>query len=135
MRAAISTASSRDFDEAAIGRDGVAGVEHDDVARDELDGRYLGQLAVAQHPREGRHHRLQRLSGLLGSVFLDEADPGIEHHDTQDADRELEIRRVHRPAYRVDDEREARGHHQDDGKHVRELGGELLEHRPAPCRG
>ena len=82
------------LDEAAIGRDRVAGVEHHDVTGDELGGGYLGELAVAEHPREGRHHRLQRLSGPLGSVLLDEADPGVEEHDAQDADRELEIRRV-----------------------------------------
>ena len=68
----------------AVGRDGVARLEHDNVAGHELSARQVHELAVAQHLGLRRAHLLQGLEGLLALGFLDHAQHRVDNNDEHD---------------------------------------------------
>ena len=69
------------FDQAAVGRDAVAGLDAGDVAGNELVRRDLHQHSVAHDPY-GRHgKRLEARQRLLGLAFLVGAETGVEDED------------------------------------------------------
>ena len=68
----------------AVGRDGVARLEHDNVAGHELSARQVHELAVAQHLGLRRAHLLQGLEGLLALGFLDHAQHRVDDNDEHD---------------------------------------------------
>ena len=72
------------LEHAAIGRDGVARLEHDHVARHELGARQMYELAVAQHLGLRRAHLLKGLEGLLALGFLDHAQHRVDDNDEHD---------------------------------------------------
>ena len=70
----LSGAQCRRFDEASIGRHQVAGLEQQHIATHDLRrGDHCG-VTVAHHPGPGRGQARQRGHGLLGAIFLEEAD-------------------------------------------------------------
>ena len=72
------------LEHAAVGRDGVARLEHDHVAGHELGARQVHELAVAQHLGLRRTHLLQGLEGLLALGFLDHAQHRVDDNDEHD---------------------------------------------------
>ena len=72
------------LEDAAVGRDGVARLEHEDVAGHELGARQMHELAVAQHLGLRRAHLLQGLEGLLALGFLDHAQHRVDDNDEHD---------------------------------------------------
>ena len=72
------------LEHAAVGRDGVARLEHDHVAGHELGARQVHELAVAQHLGLRRAHFLQGLEGLLALGFLDHAQHRVDDNDEHD---------------------------------------------------
>ena len=84
----------RRFQQPSIGRDGVAFVDQDDVAGDDLGGGEAAPLTVANDRRVGGRHRSQRRHCGLGSGFLDVAQGGVEQDHRQDGDGFIRKRRV-----------------------------------------
>ncbi len=74
----------RALDDPRVGGDGVPRLEVDDVAGHQLFASDHGQLPVAENLGGGGRHRLQRLNGLFGLVFLHDAEHGIQNDDRQD---------------------------------------------------
>ena len=72
------------LEHAAVGRDGVARLEHDHVAGHELGARQVHELAVAQHLGLRRAHLLQGLEGLFAFGFLDHAQHRVDDNDEHD---------------------------------------------------
>ena len=72
------------LEHAAVGRDGVARLEHDHVAGHELGARQVHELAVAQHLGLRRAHLLQGLESLLALGFLDHAQHRVDDNDEHD---------------------------------------------------
>ena len=72
------------LEDAAVGRDGVARLEHDHVAGHELGARQVHELAVAQHLGLRRAHLLQGLEGLLAFSLLDHAQHRVDDNDEHD---------------------------------------------------
>ena len=72
------------LEDAAVGRDGVARLEHDHVAGHELGARQMHELAVAQNLGLRCAHLLQRLEGLLAFSLLDHAQHRIDDNDEHD---------------------------------------------------
>ena len=72
------------LEHAAIGRDGVARLEHDHVTGHELGARQMHELTVAQHLGLRRAHLLQGLEGLLALGFLDHAQHRVDDNDEHD---------------------------------------------------
>ena len=68
----------------AVGRDGVARLEHDHIAGHELGARQVHELAVAQHLGLRRAHLLQGLEGLLAFSLLDHAQHRVDDNDEHD---------------------------------------------------
>ena len=68
----------RSAQEAAVGGDDVAGLDRHDVARDELLGRDLQELAAATDLRLDDHHLLQRGHRRRGLPLLVQAEHGVE---------------------------------------------------------
>jgi hypothetical protein len=75
------------FDEAGVRRHSIAGLDHDDVAGNDLLGRDSLALAVANDRCFGRGKSHQRANGALGARLLDETEQGVEYDDEQDDDR------------------------------------------------
>ena len=78
-------------DDPAVRGDEVAGLERDDVARHELLGRDLPQLAVAAHACLDDHHLLERRHRGRGLALLAEAQVRVEdrQQDQHHAGRHL----------------------------------------------
>ncbi len=74
------------LDETGIGRDDVAGLQHEHIARYEVGGDDGGLGAVTHDPRRGGRHGAQRRHRLFGAVLLEEPDEGIEDDDGADDD-------------------------------------------------
>ena len=74
------------LEDAAVGRNGVARLEHDHVTGHELGARQVHELAVAQHLGLRRAHLLQGLEGLLALGFLDHAQYRVDDNDEHDDD-------------------------------------------------
>ena len=72
------------LEHAAVGRDGVARLEHDHIAGHELGARQVHELAVAQHLGLRRAHLLQGLEGLFALGFLDHAQHRVDDNDEHD---------------------------------------------------
>ena len=72
------------LEDAAVGRDRVARLEHDHVTGHELGARQMHELAVAQHLGLRRAHFLQGLEGLLALGFLDHAQHRVDDNDEHD---------------------------------------------------
>ena len=72
------------LEHAAVGRDGVARLEHDHVAGHELGARQVHELAVAQDLGLRRTHLLQGLEGLLALGLLDHAQHRVDDNDEHD---------------------------------------------------
>ena len=72
------------LEDAAVGRDRVARLEHDHVTGHELGARQVHELAVAQHLGLRRAHLLQGLEGLLALGFLDHAQHRVDDNDEHD---------------------------------------------------
>jgi hypothetical protein len=75
------------LDDPRVGGYLVPGLEHHDVARDEVLGGHLFLLAVAQHGDHGRQHAFQRVERLFRAKLLDEAQHRAEHDNDADDDR------------------------------------------------
>ena len=74
------------LEHAAVGRDGVARLEHDHVTGHELGARQVHELAVAQYLGLRRAHLLQGFEGLLALGFLDHAQHRVDDNDEHDND-------------------------------------------------
>ncbi len=74
------------FDHTAVGGDGAAGFQQDDIAGDQIARRRLLDMTAAANAHVGDGHFLQGGHGLFGAVFLSEAEDGIEYDDDQDDD-------------------------------------------------
>ena len=72
------------LEDAAVGRDRVARLEHNHVTGHELGARQVHELAVAQHLGLRRAHFLQGLEGLLALGFLDHAQHRVDDNDEHD---------------------------------------------------
>ena len=81
----------RRADDAAVRGHEVAGLDQDDVARDQLLHGHLGDLAVAHDPGLDDHHPLERGDAGLRLALLVEAHDGVEQgqEDERDAGPEL----------------------------------------------
>ena len=73
-----------DIHQAAVGSDGVALLDQQNIAGDQVERGDLLLFAVAQHRGHGRGHLLQRGHGGFGAFFLKVTDNGIEQHDGDD---------------------------------------------------
>ena len=119
--------------QSAVGGDGVALAEHDDIAGDDLGGVHAHDLAVTQHRGLRGSHLGERGHGLFGAGLLNIAEHGVDDQDQHDHDR---IERQRFAAFgsggRVHalDEPRDRGDHgggqQQVDQRVLELGQELL---------
>ena len=118
------------FDDARIGRDLVAGLDHHDVAGNDVVGRDPPSFAVANHGRFGSGKGHQRPHRLLGPRFLDVAQQGVEHDDRQNDDGFVGQGRLARLLQQPFGHRYGDGDQQDD--HQEAL--ELLEQPPPPGR-
>ena len=113
-------------DDAAVGRDAVAGLHDDDVAGDQVHGGGGLDLTVSSDPGGGGQHAFQGVERCLGSVFLNEADGGVRQNHHQHHDGRLQLT-GHREA-------DGSGPQQDENEEVLELQQELLPIRH-PCLG
>ena len=111
----------RVLDEAGVRRHPIAGLDHDDVAGNDLVGRDSLALAVADHGRFGRCKRHQRSNGALGARLLEEAEQGVEHDDEQDDDRLIGQGGLARILQQPLDHGDDGGDEQDDHQEVLEL--------------
>ena len=100
------------LDHAHVGGDEVACLQGDYVAGDQVAGRDLLELAIAEGAHVGDGEFLERGDGLLGAVLLEEAEDGKEHNNGEDGPRLEELAK---------EEREGSGADQDQHHHVREL--------------
>ena len=73
-------------DDSRVGRHPVAGLEHEDVAHDDLGGVDHPHLAVAQHARARAREPAQRVERRLGAVLLEHADDDVRDDDEHDDD-------------------------------------------------
>ena len=118
------------LDDARIGRDLVAGLDHHDVAGNDFVGRDPPSFAVANHGRFGSGKGHQRPYRLLGPRFLDIAKQGVEHDDRQNDDGLVGQGRLTWLLQQPFGHRYGDGDQQDD--HQEAL--ELLEQSPPPGR-
>ena len=72
------------LEDAAVGRNGVARLEHDHVTGHELGARQMHELAVAQYLGLRRAHLLQGLEGFFALGFLDHAQHRVDDNDEHD---------------------------------------------------
>ena len=72
------------LEHAAVGRDGVARLEHDHIAGHELGARQVHELAVAQHLGLRGTHLLQCLESFLALGLLNHAQHRVDDNDEHD---------------------------------------------------
>ena len=108
---------ARHIKQSQVSRNDIAGLQHDQIARHQLAGRYRVQLALAQYLRGGTRQSPERCDGALRPVFLHKADDRVQHHDDDDGDGIGDI---------PEQARNQAGHHQHDDHEV----GELTEEHP-----
>ncbi len=109
------------LDDAAIRRHGVARLEDDDVAHDDIGGGYLDLAAVADDLGLGGAHLLQAREGVLCLVLLHHAEHGVEHdHEDDDEDVGEVSLALHHAGHGGDDRRDDEhddhrvGHHGEE---------------------
>jgi hypothetical protein len=78
-------------EQAAVGRDLVAGFEADDVARHELLGRHVDPLSPAPGVRADDEHLLERGDALGRLALLVEAEDRVEDRQADDDDARAEL--------------------------------------------
>ncbi len=105
-----------------VRRDEIAGLDVDDVARDELIHRDLGEIAVSSDLRLDDHHALERRGARLGLALLVHRHPGVEQGEQEQEDTGVELAGQEQ----ADDAR----HEQDD---LHRVG--VLAHEQLPLRG
>ena len=100
----------RGADDAAVGGDDVAGLELDDVARHDVDGRHERDAAVAHDLRLRHLHVRERVDALARLQLLARAEDEVEHDQEADEtavetwpiseahDRDRDQHEVHRVA-------------------------------------
>ena len=117
------------LNDTTVGRDAVAGLQEDHIARHECRGRYAGRDTVAQCHHVPRQQLLQGEERLLGSILLPEREHPVHGDDRDDGERQ----RAHPMARlaQVGDEGQGRRDPEDDGKEVRELTEKLCRDRHA----
>jgi hypothetical protein len=76
----------RGLDHARVGRDFVAFLDQDDVARNDVGGIDTSLLTVSNHTCVRCRHLTQRGHSRLGSRLLEVAHHGVEQHDRADGD-------------------------------------------------
>ena len=104
----------------SVGRDDITGLDRDDIARHELRGGDLGQLAVPHDLGLDDHHLLQGGDGGSGLPLLTQAENRIEQRQEDQHDAGLPLlQRVEAPDT---------GHQQDDLHRI----GVLADERPPP---
>ncbi len=86
-----ATSSVAAFSSAPVGGDDVAGLDRDDVARNELLGRNLDELAAAAHLRLDDHHLLQRGDGRGRLPLLVQAEHGVEQRQEEQDEAGAEL--------------------------------------------
>jgi hypothetical protein len=79
-------------DQSEVGRDHVACRQQDNVARHELLDRHVNGVmrvgtSLPAHGRGYRHHPLQLVGGIVGTMFLNEAQRDAQKHHDGDHDR------------------------------------------------
>ena len=82
----------RALDDAAVGGDGVAGLENHKVANDELGGRHGNHLAVTHDLALCGGHLLKRGQGLLCLGLLHHTENRVDHDHEADDDHVGEVR-------------------------------------------
>ena len=78
-------------EQSAVGADGVAFAQHEDVAAHQFPRGHRVKVAVTQHRRCRRGHRLQCGDRRFGSAFLDETEDAVKQdngRDDQGVDRQ-----------------------------------------------
>ena len=83
------------LEQASVGGDEIARLDRDDVTRDELFRRKLGQLVVAPHARLDDHHLLQCRNGLGRLALLAHSEDRVEEREEEQDDAGAEL--VQRP--------------------------------------
>ena len=114
------------LEHAAVGRDGVARLEHDHVAGHELGARQVHELAVAQHLGLRRAHLLEGLESLLAFSLLDHAQHRVDDNDEHD---DGDIGKVRLALDHARERADNRGHDQHDDHRVGHLLKEALPQR------
>ena len=116
-----------------VGRDEVTGLDVDDVARDELVHRDLGEVAVASDLGLDDHHLLEGRGAGLRLAFLVHGHPGVEERQQDEEHAGVELAGQEQ----ADDARDE----QHDLHRVRVLAAERLPaatpswpHRTCSCR-
>ena len=84
----------RHLDQAAVGGNCVALLDHQDVARHEIRRRHALPLAAANHLRLRRGHLAERRHRLFRARLLQVAHHSVEQHDREDRDGLVRQRRV-----------------------------------------
>jgi hypothetical protein len=69
--------------QACVGEDGVAGLEHDDVAGDQLARLDVPLVAVADHAGRAGRERAEREERSLGAALLERANAGVDEDDDE----------------------------------------------------
>src|SRR5215213_1927179 len=105
--------------QAGVGRDRIALLDQDDIARHQLRRGHTPSLAVAQHGRLVRGHRPQSGNRPLGPSLLNVAQNTVEQHDREDGQPLVRQRRV--TLVDPQPERDRRGHQQQDDQDVLKL--------------
>jgi hypothetical protein len=76
---------------AGVGRNAVAGLKQQNVARHQVGRLAQANLAVASHARRRREHVLQRRQRRFGTMLLEEAQRRVEQHHHGDHHGILEV--------------------------------------------
>ena len=111
------------LDDAAVGGHGVAGLQDDDVAGDQLVAAEHDHLSVPQHLAGCRRHLLEGLNGLLRLALLVHAQHGVDEHHDQDDEHIREAL----AGVGGGDAGDRRGHQQNNDHGVAQLLEEALE--------
>ena len=121
------------LDQPAIGRNGVAFLDEDDVARDDLRRGDASPLAASDHGGISRRHRAKCRDGSLGTRLLHIAHGRVQEHDGKDGDGFVGEGRValHDPERRGD----RCGDEKQDDEHILKLRQESPPRRDRLLRG
>ena len=113
------------FQKPRVGRDLVAGLQQEDVARDELAGFDLAAAPVPEDRGALGQVALERFHGALGLPLLGEGEEGVQHDHRDDRDGEDR---------QLPDEGENCGEPQQEREWVRELPDKVVPPTAPPLR-